>query len=399
MKLKDKMNKQYTQIAVYVIITCIVIYILSLVASNAPAILDDVFERLSWIFSVIKPVIFGFIFAYLIEPVVSFFEAQYRKIKFLQKRQGSLRTYGVITTLLIILIIIIVIISVLVYSVTNQLRLANFDDIFNLSNEYIKTVNDFYYTVLDKLDSMNIQSNQISEYIKQASTYLLDIIKNFANSAVISLGNFSGYITTFLFTLIIGIYFLIDGKMIKAYVSKVFYALFNDVVNKKVRGILKDADTVFSGYIRGQLMDAMVMMFLIGVSLSIVGVKYAVLIGIIAGIGNLIPYCGPFIAYIGTILVCLMNGEIKHLIIGVIVLVIIQTIDANIIGPKLLSQCIEIHPLLVIISLIFGSTIGGLIGMLLAVPVGALLKLWFVRYIEYRTELKKQHKKEHELKK
>ncbi|BCN32443.1 AI-2E family transporter [Anaeromicropila herbilytica] len=393
MKLKDKMNKQYTQVAIYVIITCIVIYSLSLVAKNAPVILDGIFEKLSWFFSVVKPVIFGFVFAYLVEPLVVFFEKQYGKIKFLKKKkQKSLRMYGVITTILILLVFIAVIISLLVYSVTDQLRVANFDDLVILSKEYVSSINDLYNTLLQKLNSIDIQSVEFSNYIKQASTYILGIIKEIANGAVSSLSNFSGYLTTFLFTLIIGIYFMIDGKIIKAYISKVFYALFNDRTNHRVRGLIKDADSVFSGYIRGQLMDATVMMFLIGISLSIVGIKFSVLIGIIAGIGNLIPYCGPFIAYAGTILVCLMNGDIKHLIIGVIVLLVIQTIDANIIGPKLLSQCIEIHPLLVIISLIFGSAVGGLFGMLLAVPVGAFIKLLFVRFIDYRIDMKEQQK-------
>lgn len=394
MKLKDKMNRQYTQVAIYVIMTCIIIYCLSLVAKNAPNILDEIMERVSWLLSIIKPIVFGFVFAYLIEPLVCFFEHRYLKIKFIGKRTKSCRTYAVITSVLLLFLIVALIISLLVYSVTDQLRLANFDDIIILCKEYMKIINDFYNEVLNKLNGLDIQSVELSKYLKDASTYLLEILKNFADGAVSSVSNISSYLTTFLFTLIIGIYFSIDGNMIKAYISKVFYALFNNYINEKVRGLLSDADNVFSGYIRGQLMDAIVMMFLISISLSIVGVKFAVLIGIIAGIGNMIPYCGPFIAYAGTIAISLLNGEWKHMVIGIIVLLIIQTIDANIIGPKLLSQCISIHPLLVIISLIFGNAIGGLLGMLLAVPVGAFIKVLFVRFIEYRTQIKEQQKLE-----
>lgn len=394
MKLKDKMNRQYTQLAVYVIVTCIIIYSLSLIADNVPVILTHIVDKLSWVIKVIKPVILGFVFAYLIEPLVTFFENKYKKLKIFRKKQSSCRTYGVVTTIIILIAIIASIISLLVYSVTDQLRLANFDDIIILCNEYMKNFNDFYNTVLDKMDSLNLQSVELSQYVKEAGTYVLEVLKGFATGAVGSINNISSYLTTFIFTCIIGIYFSIDGKMIQAYISKVFYALFNDKINEKVRGFLKDADTVFSGYVRGQLMDAIVMMFLIGITLSIVGVKFAVLIGIIAGIGNLIPYCGPIIAYFGTALVCLINGEIKTMIIGLIALVIIQAIDGNIIGPKLLGQCIHIHPLLIIISLIFGSAIGGLLGMLLAVPVGAFIKVLFVRFIDYRTEVKEKQRRE-----
>ncbi len=100
------------------------------------------------------------------------------------------------------------------------------------------------------------------------------------------------------------------------------------------------------------------------------------------------PYLGPFIAYGGSAIVCLINGQYSELLIAVIALFIVQTLDGNIIQPKLLSQSIQIHPVLVIISLIFGNAIGGLLGMLLAVPVGALIKVLFVRYIDYRLEKK-----------
>jgi predicted PurR-regulated permease PerM len=132
------------------------------------------------------------------------------------------------------------------------------------------------------------------------------------------------------------------------------------------------------------------MMAIISLTLSVIGVKFGVIIGILAGIGNLIPYCGPFVAYFSTVLVCVINGQYRELIIAVIALFIVQAIDGNVIAPKLLSHSIQIHPVLVIISLIFGNAIGGLLGMLLAVPVGALIKVLFVRYINHRLEKKEE---------
>jgi predicted PurR-regulated permease PerM len=183
---------------------------------------------------------------------------------------------------------------------------------------------------------------------------------------------------------------MIDGRMFTSYIKKVSKALFTENANKKMTRTVHDLDEVFSGYIRGQLTDALVMMFLISITLSIVGVKFAIVIGIFAGIGNLIPYFGPIVAYISTTLVCLLNGDIKTWVISLIALFLIQAVDGNIIGPKLLSNSIQIHPLIIIVSLIFGSAVGGLLGMLLAVPVGAYLKLVFVRFVEHRL----QHKSE-----
>ena len=365
MKLNKKLNKKYTLISIYVIVTAIIIYILSLIAKNAPIIFQYIMDRLSWLARVTKPIVIAFVFAYIFDPVIEFFERTYEKIKIGRKGKErhlkSPRTLAVLTTIVIIVFVLSGIISLLVFSVTDQIRLANFDDLIILANSYAKSIN---------------------------STNLLNGLKSMATSFVSYISNISSYLTTFIFSIIIGIYFMIDGVMIKKFIHKVGKALLSEKANKRISQFIQDADQVFSGYIRGQLTDAAVMMILISLTLSVVGVKFGIIIGILAGIGNLMPYLGPFVAYIGTGIVCLINGQYRELLIAVIALFIIQTIDGNIIAPKLLSQSIEIHPVLVIISLIFGNAIGGLLGMLLAVPIGALIKVLFVRYINYRLEKK-----------
>jgi predicted PurR-regulated permease PerM len=390
MKWNDKLNKRYTLISIYVIITCMIIYCLSLVAKSAPAIFATFFAGLKWVARVAKPIVLGFVFAYLFDPIVCFLEKQFQKVHIKKRKLKSCRTWAVFATILIIFLCVVGIVSLLVYSVTDQLRLANFDDLVLLANSYMNSFKDFVNSVTDKLNELNIQSTEISQYIKNATTYILNTIQGIGMSVLSSITNISSYITTFLFSFIIGIYFMIDGAAIRQYLKKVGNALLNQKWNRKINNFLADADTVFSGYIRGQLTDALVMMGLICLILSVIGVKFAVIIGVFAGIGNLIPYCGPIIAYLSTTLVCLINGQYKELIIALIALFIIQAIDGNVIAPKLLSHSIQIHPVLVIIFLIFGNAIGGLLGMLLAVPVGALIKLLFVRFIEHRLEKKEE---------
>lgn len=395
MKLNNY-NKKYTQIAIYVVVTCIVIYSLSLVANNITSIMAVVIQKINWLLKVIKPVILGFIIAYLLTPVVNFFQRQLLKAKVLKGKERKCRNLSVLITILLGFCVLVGIISLLVFSVTDQLRLANLDDIIVLCNEYMTIVNDFAKNVMEQLSKLNIESQELNKYIQSVSGFVVEFLKGIAQGAIGSVGNISGMVTTFVFGLIIGIYFMIDGDMIRDYVKKVSYAFMSDKWNQRTSEFLKDADMVFSGYIRGQLMDVFVMMVLISISLSIVGVKFGIVIGICAGIGNLIPYCGPFVAYIGTALICLLNGDYKQLIIGIIVLFIIQTVDGNYIGPKLLSQSIDVHPLLVIIFLFFGSAIGGLGGMLLAVPVGAFIKVLFVKWIDKKIAKKEARKMEQE---
>lgn len=392
MKLKDRLNRKYLQISLYVIFTAIIIYILSLLASNAPSIIIVIMDKLNWLLKVVKPIILGFVFAYLMDPIVSFFEAKFRKFKLFKKMKRP-RTWSAILSVTLLFIVLAGLVSLLIYSVTDQIRLANFDDIIRLAEGYMKSLEAFYNSILQNMEKLDIRSNQLEQYVEDTLTVILNALKDLAQGTVNSLSNISGYLTTIIFSFIIGFYFIIDGKMIKLYLKKIFYALFSENTNNKISVILNDLDYAFSGYVRGQLADAFVMMILISLVLSLTGVKFALVIGIFAGIGNLIPYFGPVIAYISTTLVCLINGEIRKLIISIIILAIIQFIDGNYIGPKLLSRSIKIHPLIIIISLIFGSAIGGFLGMLLAVPVGAYLKLVFVRFIDNRAKKKSEEAK------
>ena len=396
MRWTDKFNRKYMQISLYLIITAVIIYSLSLVAKNAPTILREIMGKVSWLIRVFKPVIFGFVFAYLLDPMTGFFEKKYRKIKSnkLLRKFHAPRTWAAVTSTVLLVVAVAGLISLFVFSVTDQLRLANLDDITKLGNELLNNLNAFYNAILANLEKMDIQSQEFELYVKNAITFILDSIMNVVKSSLTSVTNISGYLTTILFSFLIGFYFLIDGRMIINYIKKVCCALFSEHKNQKINRISHDLDEVFSGYIRGQLTDAFFMMLAISIVLSVIGVKFAFVIGIFAGIGNLIPYFGPIVAYVSTAFVCLINGDITNLFVSMIALVIIQTIDGNFIGPKLLSRSIKIHPLIIIISLIFGSAIGGFLGMLLAVPVGAYIKLVFVRFIDSRIARKEELKKE-----
>lgn len=392
MNWKDKLNRQYLQISLYVIFTVVVIYALSLVVRSAPSILKELMEKLHWLLRVSKPVIFGFVFAYLMDPVVEMFERRYRKLKTVRffKRIVMPRTWAAVTAVLLLVIAVLGLISLLVFTITNQIRLITMEDVAELGQEYLSGLNSFYMSVLKRLDQLDIRSQELEQYVKDATAYITDYIREFILGTITSATNISRYLTTFIFSFIIGFYFMIDGRMFLSYIRKVCKALFPDPLNLRLKKMMGDLDRVFSGYIRGQLIDAIVMMFLISIVLSITGVKFAIVIGILAGIGNLIPYFGPIVAYISTSLVCLINQDLRTWLVSMILLFLIQAIDGNLIGPKLLSSSIKIHPLIIIVSIIFGSALGGFLGMLLAVPIGAYLKLVFARVIDHRLRRKEE---------
>lgn len=390
MKLKDKMDPKLTKISAYIIVTAVIVYVLSLVARNYSAVFASIIGAIKWILKVLKPVVLAFVFAYLLNPMCDFFQRKLENLSFNRKRGKNCRNLSVLITVLIAVAVVVGGLSILISSVTRTLTLASFDDVIAFVNNTMAVANDFYRQALDKLKTVDIESETIQKYVTSVTSYLISWASGIGKNVLSSLTNITSIFTTTIFTLIIGIYFLADGRGLIKYWNRVAEAFFSEKFNKKMHRFAKDADGVFSGYIRGQLIDALFMMVVISATLSIIGVKFSVVIGICAGIGNLIPYVGPVVAYGMTGIVCLVLGDWKKLLIAVIVLLIVQTIDGNLINPKLLSDSIKIHPLIVVISLIVGSAIGGFLGMLLAVPCGALVKIIFNRVIENRIEKKKQ---------
>lgn len=388
MNLKNFFNRNYTQIAVYVIVVAAIILAIKSLIGSVPYFFHMAVDKIGWVLGASKPIILALVFTYLLSPIVDFFEKSFMGVKILKNKEKQCRIFGVAVVALIVITVITAIISILVYSITDQLKVARFDDVVTLINQNVDNINNAYDLVTEKISKSGIDSLQIKEYVQSAANYLLDWMKAVGAKLVTSVTGITSFFTNLLLAFIMTIYFLVDGKMIMHYMRRISAALLNGQAYGKLKGFLREADTVFSGYIRGQCMDAFFMMVMISITLSITGVKFAIVIGIFAGIGNLIPYVGPVVAYAGTTVACLLNGDIHTLVISIIALIVIQLIDGNIIGPKLLSNAVSIHPLIVIISLVFGSAIGGLLGMLLAVPVGALIKVLFMKFIDRRLEAK-----------
>jgi predicted PurR-regulated permease PerM len=376
----------------YVIITVVIIYALSLVVKSAPMIVKDVMKRCLWLLQVSKPVILGFVFAYLMDPVVGMFESRYRKLKTARffKRIVMPRTWAAVTSVLLLVIAVLGLISLLVFTITNQIRLVTLDDVVELGQEYMASLDSLTNAIFKSMEKLDIRSQELEQYVTDATAYIVGSVLGLVKGTLSSITNITRYMTTFILSFIIGIYFMIDGRMFMSYSRKICKALFPDKLNEGFKKMVNDLDRVFSGYIRGQLIDAFVMMFLISIVLSITGVKFAIVIGILAGIGNLIPYFGPIVAYISTSLVCLINQDVRTWVVSMILLFLIQAVDGNLIGPKLLSSSIKIHPLIIMVSIIFGSALGGFLGMLLAVPIGAYLKLVFTRFIDHRIHKKQE---------
>ncbi len=386
MKWKDKVNKRYIRMAVFFAVLILIYKVIDQLADHAPEIFTSIMAGLNWLLKVAKPIIFGFVMAYILKPLNDFFTDRYARVKFLKKRS---RLLGVFTVLLLIILVITAIASAIVYSVTHQLQFANLDETFKALTALTNSLTNFYESLLAKLNSLDIGSEQLTNSVGKISGAVIGFVQNLANGVLGSFSDIAGYVTTVMFGLIIGIYFMVDGQHMTGYFSEVADAVFTERANTRIRHFLNDVDEVFSGYIRGQLMDVAFMILATSTAMMLTGISLAPIIGLLTGLANLVPYLGPFVGYASIILISIVEGKYQVMIVSIIALLIIQTLDGNVIEAKFIGKSIKVHPLLVVIFLIFGNAIGGLWGMLLAVPVGAYFQKVFTNYVEKRKNAKK----------
>ncbi len=355
-KLWESLDKKYVKICGYASATVILTIVILGVLYSSGAF----WNRLWSIFTaVLKPVVIGGIICYLLSPIVDKFEVLFNK-----KREHKWARYlAIFLSFLLIIVCLAAVIVIIVLTIYKNVSAINMETVLGLGDLIEQDTQELFKSIEDLLTSKGFSVNQFSDVLINIAISVKDIV------------------TGLFFGIIFSIYFMLDGRRIKDYWKRAFAIITGKKNEERVEQFWHDADKIFSGYLRGQFIDASIVCILTGIVFTIVGVPEALLIALLVGIGNLIPYVGPIVGYCAVILVCLPTGSYNELIAGMISLFVIMLIDGNIVNPRLLSSNIKIHPLLVVAALIGGGALGGFVGMLVAVPVAALLKLYFDRFL------------------
>lgn len=378
-----KPNRKYTQIAIYVVLTVIAIYLVIAAGSNMSDILKWIQKACGFLSQVFTPLLIGFVIAYLLKPLVEKVKSFLLNISYLKEKKKLCHQLSVAITSLIVLLIFVVLSTFVIKSIGRELAVTQFKDMSDFLRIVAKNVNAFYEELIVQLKSMSISTVQLQQFLK---TFANGLTSNILGAIT----KVSDFFTNLLFSIIFAIYFMLDGEKLCSYWSKSIKAFTSKKVDTVIHQLLIDIEGVFSGYVRGQVIDAFLMFLMVSIAFGFLHIKFWIVIALLVGIGNLVPYVGPFLGYGSIAIIGLVTGDLHMALRALIALLIIQGVDGNIINPRLLSASIDIHPVLVIVSLIIGSMVGGFLGMLISVPVGALCKLWFERLVEYRTETKNE---------
>lgn len=389
MNWKNLWNKNYALVVFYALVLALLYHLGVRILDHFPELGAHLQNLFPWASQVISPLLLGFAIAYLLSPICHFFERILSKNALLSKKQSLCQNISILMTFLLLILGVVFLGSLLLSTLTKSIQVLRFEDLFQGVEDFASTVEKFYSDLYVRLGNLPIGGEDAKEAVQLLLQKAVVFFQNMGNSVFSSLGSLAGALSTLVFGIIFSLYFLADGQKILSYWARIFRLLFGEKRLEKLRRFFVDADRVFAGYLRGQIIDGTIMAVLVSVSLSVLQVRYAVVIGVLTGFGNLIPYVGPFIAYGLTALVCLVYGDFTKLLPALIALFVIQTVDGNVINPRLLSQNIDVHPLVVIIALIIGGSLGGFLGIFLAAPVASLIKLELDKFMERKVSMRR----------
>lgn len=344
-------------------------------------ILDNFTAIGKWLaefFKLIMPFIIGIIMAYVLYTPARNIEKLYKKIKKPKIIQKKARGLAVITVYIIAILIIVLVINYVVPIVISSVidLVNNFQGYYNTISESINNLSDDSVLKSEPVTNIVNQIGQINvtEYVN------LEKLTKYAQGALsVAAGVFNFFVS-----IIVSAYILLERGEILGFLRRISNALFDKNTCKNISKYFDRTNEIFLKFIASQLLDAIVVGILTSIGMSILGVKYAVLLGIMIGLFNMIPYFGAIIAVVIATLITFITGGFSQAMWMIVITTILQQIDANIINPKIVGESLKISPLLVIFAVTIGGAYFGILGMFLAVPVAAVIKVLIADFIELK---------------
>ncbi len=328
----------------------------------------------------VQPILYGAFIAYLLAPMVNFFERQLFAVP-VQRAKAKGRHFSAIVRTVSILMSWMVIFF-LFYLLASVLLPELYKSILQLisnADNYYRTISDWIFHLLEtNPDIANWVSEQMAGYFQDINSWLRNIpnilpqvqtVMSTVSGGVLTLLNFA---KDLLVGIIASIYLLATKEHCAACGRMLAFSLFSrENVKWVLRGVRK-MDSIFSGFVRGKLLDSIIIGILCFACCSILGFPYTPLVSVIVGVTNIIPFFGPFLGAIPSTFLILLVSPMKALYFVIFVLAL-QQLDGNVIGPKILGDKTGLSSLWVIVAILVGGGFFGLAGMFFGVPVCACL--------------------------
>lgn len=300
--------------------------------------------------------------------------------------KNKARTISIIVVYVILLLVLAILIKFILPIVWESIL------------DFVNNAQTYYTIVINKYNSLSEDSVLKNDVIKEAISSIqnIDIKQYFQMDKIMEyilkvVGAVTGIVNVFV-AVIVSIYVLSERTRIVRFLKRLVEAIFKENIYKNIDKYYKHSNEIFFNFIAGQFADAIVVGILTTIAMVLMKVKYAPLLGFFIGLFNIIPYIGAIIAVGISALITLITGGLSQAVWMLLVVIILQQIDANIINPKIIGQSVKISPLLVLLAVTIGGAYCGMLGMFLAVPVAAIIKIITEDYINYKLAKRKNLK-------
>lgn len=348
---------------------------------------------LSSLLVIASPVLYGIIFAYLLTPVVNFLEHRMLAPVILKnntasiKKQKGMRVLSITLTILLVIFCIYAFFSVLIPNIFKSIRSISFQLPYYVQNltywlaDFFEDNPDIEKVLLQILD---MYSGELNNYLNNS---IIPQMESLLKTVSLSLISVLGFLWNFIIGLIISIYVLFSKEKFAGQTKKIVYALFaKATANQLIRDFRFVSDT-FIGFISGKIVDSIIIGLLCFAGTNLLEMPYALLISVIVGVTNVIPFFGPYLGAIPSAILILMVNPIKC-IYFIFFILFLQQLDGNVIGPKILGESTGLSGFWVIFSITIFGGLMGVPGMIIGVPFFAVIYAMVKRIVEKKLRKK-----------
>lgn len=350
-------------------------------------------EGIGKITGALQPIIFGLVIAYLINPIMKFVERHVLHLleNRLSTRKKEKKVARVIGTVCAI-VIFILIVAVLIYMMIPQLIESISGMINSLPQQteaFIKWFEDFSNLEGEWTDTAEEWLMSAATYLGDwAKTSLLPNIQTYVGSVASGAVSFVKVLINFLVGLIVAVYVLMGKEKFVGQAKKIVYAVFKPARGNIIIEVVRKSHEIFGGFISGKILDSAIIGVLCYIGLSLLHMPYALLVSAFVGLTNVIPFFGPFIGAIPSVVIIALAEPIKGLYFLIFILVL-QQLDGNVIGPKILGDSTGLSSFWVVFAIMVGGGLFGFAGMLLGVPTFAVIYYLIRRIVDYALRRRK----------
>lgn len=381
-KLRQHFNRGMT---FFLVVAAVVIFYFALLR------FDAISQAISKIIDVLKPILYGLVIAYLLNPIVNMTDrhlAPFLEKKLEKKRALKLsRSVGVAAALIFLIALVMALCNMMIPELYQSIRgliytlpkqLNDLVDQFNNFQSKETTTSILIRNILEQ------GSDTLQNWLR---TDLMRQMNSIMSNLTVGVINVLNEIVNILIGLIVSVYVLFSKEQFSAQCKKAVYALFSTDHANMLLHLTKKSNEIFGGFIIGKIIDSAIIGVLCFIGLSILDMPYILLVSVIVGVTNVIPFFGPYIGAIPSAILILLDDPRKGIYFAFFIL-ILQQLDGNIIGPKILGNSTGLSAFWVVFAILLGGGLFGFVGMIMGVPTFAVIYYIVMMIVNQKLEKK-----------